>query len=121
MPQVFLEELLAAVSVRGQHRPKRGRRPEKQIQESILIMEEKKNYTYILECGDGSLYTGWTNNLDRRVKAHSEGKGGKYTRSRLPVKLIYHEEFATKEEAMRREYEIKHMTREEKLNVIHGK
>ena len=47
------------------------------------------DYTYILRCGDGSLYTGWTNDLDRRVKAHAAGKGGKYTRSRLPVELVW--------------------------------
>ncbi len=45
------------------------------------------NYTYIVECGDGSLYTGWTNNLEKRIQAHKAGKGAKYTKSRLPVKL----------------------------------
>ena len=73
------------------------------------------NYTYIVECGDGSLYTGWTNNLEKRIQAHNAGKGAKYTKSRLPVKLVYSETFATKEEAMSREYAIKHMKRKEKL------
>ena len=63
------------------------------------------NYTYILKCMDGSLYTGWTNDIDKRLKAHNEGKGAKYTKGRRPVKLVYVEEFKTKEEAMRREYE----------------
>ncbi len=76
------------------------------------------NYTYILECKDGSLYTGWTNNLEKRVKDHNDGKGAKYTKSRRPVVLVYHEEFDTKEEAMRREYEIKHMSRKEKQDII---
>lgn len=76
------------------------------------------NFTYILRCGDGSLYTGWTNDLEKRFAAHSAGKGGKYTRSRLPVELVYHEEHETKEDAMRREWAIKHMTRAEKLSLI---
>ena len=60
------------------------------------------NYTYILRCADNSLYTGWTNNLDRRVSAHNAGKGAKYTKARLPVQLVYFESFKTKEEAMSR-------------------
>lgn len=76
------------------------------------------NYTYILRCADGSLYTGWTNNLTKRVSVHQQGKGGKYTRTRLPVELIYFETFDTKEEAMRREYAIKQMTRQQKLDLI---
>ena len=76
------------------------------------------NYIYILRCADGSLYTGWTNNLEKRLAAHQSGKGGKYTRARLPVALIYYEQFDTKQEAMRREWEIKQLTREEKLSLI---
>lgn len=76
------------------------------------------NYTYILECKDGTYYTGWTNNLDKRLKDHNDGKGAKYTKTRLPVSLIYYEEFQTKEEAMRREYAIKHMTRSEKSKLV---
>ena len=76
------------------------------------------NYTYILECKDGTYYTGWTNNLEKRLKDHNDGKGAKYTKARLPVILVYHEKFLTKEEAMRREYAIKHMTRQEKSNLI---
>ena len=60
------------------------------------------NYTYIVQCADGTLYTGWTNCLSRRMKAHNEGKAGaKYTRAKRPVKLVYYEGFATKEEAMK--------------------
>ena len=76
------------------------------------------NFTYIVRCSDGTLYTGWTNDLDKRVKAHNEGKGAKYTRSRRPVSLGYFECFETKEQAMRREYEIKRFTREEKMKLI---
>lgn len=78
------------------------------------------NYTYILSCADGTLYTGWTNDLDRRLAAHNAGRGGKYTRARLPVTLVYHEEFATKEEAMAREWAIKQLTRSEKLKLVEG-
>ena len=78
------------------------------------------NYTYILSCADGTLYTGWTNDLDRRLAAHNAGRGGKYTRARLPVTLVYYEEFAAKEEAMAREWAIKQLTRSEKLKLIEG-
>ena len=78
-------------------------------------------YTYMVECSDGSLYTGWTNDLGGRVRAHNAGRGAKYTKSRRPVKLVYHETFATKQEAMRREYEIKHYTRTEKLALLNKK
>ena len=76
------------------------------------------NYTYILRCRDGSLYTGWTNNLERRLACHNKGKGAKYTRARRPVELAYYATFQTKEEAMRRECEIKRMTREKKILLI---
>lgn len=76
------------------------------------------NYTYILKCSDGSLYTGWTNDLDRRLKAHNAGRGGKYTRTHCPVELVYREEFETPREAMSREWHIKQMSREEKLRLI---
>lgn len=79
------------------------------------------NYVYILMCKDNTLYTGWTNSLERRIKAHNEGKGAKYTRGRLPVKLVYFEEFSTKNEALKREYEIKKMKREEKNLLIKSK
>lgn len=75
-------------------------------------------YTYILECADGTLYTGWTNHLEERVKCHNAGKGAKYTRSRLPVRLVYYEMFATKQEALKREYAIKQLSRKDKLRLI---
>ena len=76
------------------------------------------NYCFILRCADGTLYTGWTNDLERRLKTHNAGKGGKYTRSRLPVELVYYESSASKEEAMRREWHIKRLSRAEKLKLI---
>ena len=76
------------------------------------------NYTYLLTCADGSLYCGWTNQLDKRIEAHNAGKGAKYTKGRRPVTLAYFEEFATKEEALRREAAIKKLTRREKLELI---
>lgn len=76
------------------------------------------NYTYIIKCSDGSLYTGWTNDLEKRVTAHNEGKGAKYTKSRRPVELVYYEKFQTKEEAMHREWEIKQMSRVQKQKLV---
>lgn len=70
-----------------------------------------KNFTYIVECSDHTLYTGWTNDLEKRIEAHNTGKGAKYTKTRRPVRLVYFETFATKEEAMSREYHIKRMSR----------
>lgn len=79
---------------------------------------EDMNYTYILKCSDETLYTGWTNNLEKRINAHNAGKGAKYTKNRRPVELAYYEEFATKEEAMSREYAIKQLTRRKKEELI---
>ena len=77
------------------------------------------NYTYIVNSGEATLYTGWTNCLQKRMKAHNEGKNGaKYTRTKRPVTLVYYEGFSTKEEAMRREYEIKQFTRNKKLELL---
>ncbi|WP_211204957.1 GIY-YIG nuclease family protein [Selenomonas sputigena] len=74
-----------------------------------------KAFTYILVCADGTLYTGWTNDLEKRLAAHNAGRGAKYTRSRRPVRLFYYEEFAEKCEAQRRECEIKRLPREKKI------
>ncbi len=80
-----------------------------------------KDVVYVLRCGDGSLYTGWTNDLTARVKAHQEKRGAKYTKSHQPVELVYYEECADKSAAMKREAEIKQLTREQKLRLIEGK
>ena len=83
-----------------------------------IEQKDQKNYVYIVECRDGSLYTGWTNHLQERIQAHNQGKGAKYTKSRRPVKLVHVECFATKEEAMRREYAIKQLPRRKKQMLI---
>ena len=72
------------------------------------------NYTYMLLCSDGSYYTGWTNDLEKRVRTHQAGKGGKYTRSRLPVRLVYVETYEEKREAQSREVHLKKLSHEEK-------
>ena len=79
---------------------------------------EGKNYTYILKCSDGSLYCGWTNDLEKRLQAHNKGIASKYTRTRRPVELVYFETFETKQEAMSREYHIKQLKMKEKEALI---
>jgi len=76
------------------------------------------NFVYILQCADGTLYTGWTTDLKARLDTHNTGAGAKYTRGRGPLVLVYSESFETKSEAMRREAEIKKLTRAEKLQLI---
>ena len=76
------------------------------------------NCTYILKCADGTLYTGWTNDLEKRLQAHNNGKGCKYTRARCPVELVYFECFETKQEAQSREFSIKKLSRTKKLALI---
>ena len=75
-------------------------------------------YVYILKCGDGTLYCGYTNNVEKRIKAHRSGKGAKYTKGRLPLELVHTETFAEKGDALRREAEIKKMPKKEKLKLI---
>ena len=72
----------------------------------------------MLECGDGSLYVGWTNDLEKRIRTHQAGQGGKYTRSRLPVRLAYFEELPDKQAAMSREWHLKRLTHKQKLAII---
>ena len=76
------------------------------------------NYTYILRCSDGSLYTGWTTDLNKRLEAHNSGNGAKYTKVRRPVELVYYEEYEDKKDAMKREYAIKQLSRDNKLKLI---
>lgn len=77
-------------------------------------------YTYLLKCADGSLYCGFTDDLENREKMHNSGHGAKYTRSRLPVKIVYSEEYETKSEALKRECAIKKLTRTKKEQLING-
>ena len=72
----------------------------------------------MVECSDHTYYTGWTNDLEKKIRAHNAGRGAKYTKPRRPVRLVYFEVFGTKEEAMRREWEIKQMSRREKERLL---
>ena len=80
----------------------------------------QKHYVYLARCSDDTLYCGYTTDLAERERAHNEGKGAKYTRARLPVKVVYSEEFATRSQAQQREYAIKKLTRKEKEGLIEG-
>ncbi len=86
------------------------------------MSEDNKNeihyYVYMLECADGSLYTGYTTDLEDRLKTHNSGKGAKYTRSRLPVSLVYSETAETRGAALSREAKIKKLTRKQKLELL---
>jgi putative endonuclease len=75
-------------------------------------------FCYIVECADGTFYTGWTTDLKRRVVAHNAGRGSRYTRARRPVKLVYSERVSTRAEAVRREVKIKRMKRPAKLGLV---
>ena len=76
---------------------------------------------YILQCADGTLYTGWTTDLERRVRAHNNGQGARYTRGRRPVRLVYREEQPTRSAAQRREDAIRRLSRTDKLKLIEGR
>lgn len=78
-------------------------------------------FVYILRCKDDTLYTGWTNHLENRLKKHQRGLASKYTRARLPVVLVYYEEHSNRSSAMKREIAIKNMSRKEKENLIQTK
>ncbi|NLM03466.1 MAG: GIY-YIG nuclease family protein [Clostridiales bacterium] len=75
-------------------------------------------YTYILKCADGTYYIGWTNNLENRINTHNQGKGAKYTRGRIPVKLVYWEEHENRSLAQKREMALRKLSRQEKENLI---
>lgn len=77
-----------------------------------------KHYAYIVECADGTYYCGYTNDLEKRIETHNRGKGAKYTKPRLPVVLVYFEEFDTKEEAMSREWHLKQLSHAQKQALI---
>ena len=79
---------------------------------------DKRWFVYILECGDGTLYTGITDDVQRRLQVHQSGKGAKYTRGRGPLKLRYQEECESYSHALRREIQIKRLTRQQKIELI---
>jgi len=76
---------------------------------------------YVLECADGTLYTGWTTDLERRLQAHNSGRGARYTRGRRPVSLVYHEEQPDRSAAQKREAAIRRLSRIDKFKLIEGK
>ena len=78
------------------------------------------HFVYIVQCSDDTLYTGYSVDVDKRIEVHNSGKGAKYTRSRLPVKLVYWKEFETKSEALKWEYKIKQLSRKKKLKLCHN-
>jgi putative endonuclease len=80
--------------------------------------QQNKYYIYVLQCSDTTLYTGYTNNVEKRVQVHNSGKGAKYTKARLPVKCLYQESFDTKSDALKAEYAFKKLTRKQKLEYI---
>jgi putative endonuclease len=85
---------------------------------TLEFMTSKKFFTYMLCCRDGSLYTGWTTDLAKRLHAHNTGKGARYTRSRLPVELLASWTFDTQTEAMRFEHQVKRLSRTQKLALV---
>ena len=84
-------------------------------------MVDKNHCCYIVICGDNTLYCGYSNDVEKRVSNHNKKRGAKYTKTRLPVRLVYTECFDTKSEAMNREYQIKQLTRQQKLKLINEK
>lgn len=82
-------------------------------------MSDKTNCVYILLCSDNTLYTGWTNDLENRISAHNAGAGAKYTKARLPVKLVYSEVLGSKSQALKREIEIKRLSRKKKIELFY--
>lgn len=85
-----------------------------------MIPEKRKYFVYIVQCKDETLYTGYTVDLSRRIDAHNSSRGAKYTRGRTPVKLVYSEEFRSINEALKRERNIKSMTRKQKIEIINS-
>lgn len=79
---------------------------------------ENNWHLYILRCGDGSLYTGITTDVEKRLEAHRRGRGAKYTRGRTPLELVYREECGSHSDALKREWQLKQLTREEKLGFL---
>ena len=105
----------------GQAHPKAKQTKKASLTPKEVVPVAETHYMYVLTCSDQSLYTGYTNNLEKRITTHNAGKGAKYTRARRPVKLIYYETFETKQEAMSAEALFKKKTRQAKLAYIQTK
>ena len=91
------------------------------LKQNLIFVVDKNHCCYIVICGDNTLYCGYSNDVEKRVGNHNKGCGAKYTKTRLPVRLVYTECFDTKSEAMKREYQIKQLTRQQKLKLIREK
>lgn len=81
----------------------------------------QKYYAYLARCNDDTLYAGYTNNLEEREAKHNNGKGAHYTRIRRPIKIVYSEEFVNRSDAMKREYQLKQLKKEEKEKLINSR
>jgi putative endonuclease len=90
----------------------------KKIENTEANQQQDLHYIYVLECSDGSLYTGYTTDVERRLKEHNSGQGAKYTRGRRPVKLRHQESFKSRSLAQKREYQIKQLPRSKKEELI---
>ena len=105
--------------VRNQTRTKVGALRYYDVKTGVMSLPNKSNWVcYLLQCADGTLYCGITNEMNRRIAAHNAGEGAKYTRGRTPVRLVYCEDCADKSAALKREMEIKGLPRAEKLALI---
>lgn len=91
------------------------------VLQAFSVPDNNGYYVYMVCCSDNTLYTGWTTNVRKRLDIHNAGKGAKYTKIRRPVRLVYVEELASKQDAMKREYAIKQYTRKEKEKLIWAK
>lgn len=87
----------------------------------MTVIDMNKYYAYLARCSDETLYAGYTTDIKERETAHNEGKGARYTRMRRPVKIVYFEEFVNRSDAMKREYQFKHLTKKDKESLIISK
>ena len=85
---------------------------------AMKIPEEKGDYVYLVKCQDGTLYTGYTTNLKRRIREHNSGQGALYTRGRAPVELVYYQDCGDRSQALQEEYRIKQLSRADKVKLI---
>lgn len=85
---------------------------------AMKIPEEKGDYVYLVKCQDGTLYTGYTTNLKRRIKEHNSGRGARYTKGRAPVEIVYYQDCVSRSRALQEEYRIKQLSRTAKEKLI---
>lgn len=128
-PKGFSVPLLYHFFLRSVNRSARGTRRRNAAEQASVFFPRRRyailrggintmNYVYLLRCADGTLYCGWTTDPESRVRAHNSGRGAKYTRSRLPVELVYTEAYENRHQALSREWQLKRLSRKEKLALI---